>query len=103
MQFVRQLDMRPAEKFGELVYMLPSGYDGVEMAVNMPQRMIARLRHHLRDFDDNDYLVATGHPAAMVAAAMVAASFNNGRVKLLVWDKNQRQYHVAALDFSPAG
>ena len=51
------------------------------------------LRAGLRDFSDNDYLIGIGAPAFIIAAGAIAASFNNGRVSVLHWDKTSGQYY----------
>lgn len=76
-----------AEAYGELHVLLP--YGDVALA---PQPMVAKLRHALRNFSDEDYILPTGDPATIGAAIAVAADFNNGRVKLLRWRGKVRKY-----------
>ncbi len=80
-------DMTPAMVYGELVVLLPPGNVMLSTAP-----MVQELKHKLRDFDDGDYLIPAGDPAAMAAASMVAASMNRGRVNILKWDRETRQY-----------
>ena len=54
--------------------------------------MMQRLRATLKDFSDEDYLLPTGDTAAIVAASLVAANFNRGRIKVLSWDRTTKTY-----------
>jgi hypothetical protein len=90
-EWVPKYDLSAAEEYGRLVYLLPPG--------NLPGRgepldtALARMRHRLSDYEDGDHLLALGDPVAMVAAAVVAASFNGGRVSLLKWDRLDQRYY----------
>lgn len=80
-------DLSNATEFGELVEVL----DGrLSPLANGPA--MSELRMVLRNFSDDDHLLTIGAPAFLMAAAMVAAHFNNGRVKVLHWDKSQGKY-----------
>jgi hypothetical protein len=86
-------DITPATVYGELEVLLPRHQIPV-----MTQPMIAELRHKLRNFKDDDYLLAMGDPVAIAAAAAVASDLNNGRFKMLRWDRQTRQYVEFAVD-----
>ena len=75
-------DLSPATRWGELEFLMPSG----PVALN-PQPMIMELRHKLRNYTDEDLLLAVGDPAVIGAAVAVAADMNQGRVRVLRWDK----------------
>ncbi len=85
---VPKFNIYAAEEFGKIEVLLP--YGNVAMA---PQPMVVKLRHQLKGFNDDDYILPMGDPAAIGAAIAVAADFNNGRVKLLKWrGKNGHKY-----------
>lgn len=86
-QLVPSLDLSDAARYGAMEVLLQPGRVALSTAP-----MMARLRTMLRDFCDEDYLLPTGDTAAIAAASMVAASFNRGRVKVLSWDRQSRQY-----------
>ena len=44
------------------------------------------------NFNDDDYLLLTGDPAAIALAAAVAARQNGGRFKMLKWDRQTAKY-----------
>lgn len=84
---VPKFNIHTAEEYGQIVVMLP--YGNVAMA---PQPMVAKLRHILKDFNDSDYILPMGDPAAIGAAMAIAADFNKGRIKLLKWRGKDHHY-----------
>jgi hypothetical protein len=88
-------NMEPAREYGDLVVLVPAG---VNLLSTVP--MIRTLRDKLRNFSEDDYLMAVGDPSTMVAAAAIAAEINNGRFKLLKWDKASRRYDAVQIDTS---
>lgn len=84
---VPALDLSDAARYGALEVLLQPGRVALSTAP-----MLHRLRNALRDFCDEDYLLPTGDTAAIVAASVVAGSMNRGRVKVLSWDRQSRQY-----------
>lgn len=91
-QLVPSMDLTPALEYGELVSLLAPG----QVAL-LPAQMLGALRHGLKDFTDDDYLLPVGDPVAIAAASIVAAEFNRGRVKVLRWDGRARAYMVIPL------
>lgn len=86
-EWERAIDLTPARKFGELVFLLP---DGSRPALS--QRLVDELRHGLKDYSDNDYLLPVGDPALIALTAAIAARTNGGRLRLLCWDRLLRCY-----------
>ena len=85
---VPKFNIYAAEEFGKIEVLLP--YGNVSMA---PQPMVVKLRHQLKDFNDDDFILPMGDPAAIGAAIAIASDFNNGRVRLLKWrGKNGHKY-----------
>lgn len=76
------IDITSAAAFGELVELLPEG-----MLALTPVPTIQELRQGLRKFTDDDYILPLGDPALIAAAGAVAARMNNGRFKLLRWNR----------------
>ncbi len=61
--------------------------------------MLATIWRRMRGkFDEHDFVVATGDPAAIAATAIIAAYQNEGRMKLLRWDRVARQYMCVQID-----
>lgn len=86
-RMVSMMNFNHARKFGEPVVLLPSG----PVALNTAPTVWA-LKDALRDFGDDDYLIAVGDPTLQAMAAIVAAENNRGRVRFLKWDKELGQY-----------
>ena len=80
-------DLTPAAAYGDLKIMLPPG--NVSLS---PGPITAKLQHALRNFNDDDFLLAIGDPRAYATATAIAAKFNRGRYTLLTWDRETRAY-----------
>jgi len=78
----RKFDLTKAEIFGDLDILLLPGQDLIS---SVP--VVRQLREKLRNFNDNDYLLLLGDPALMAAVAAIAATRNEGRFKLLKYDR----------------
>src|SRR5690348_1340257 len=83
--WVPTVNVGPAEKFGEVVTLLPAGAQFFAAAETT--RLIKQRLHDL-DYQEGDYLLPMGSPAIMAVAAAVAARRSNGCLKLLVWDRH---------------
>lgn len=86
-------NLLPAAKFGEVKVLLPPG-----QIIFSSAPTVSRLRRALRTYSDDDHLLMIGDPAAIAAAAAVAAHINMGRLKLLKWDKQEQQYFSVSID-----
>lgn len=84
---MRKVDLTPAAAYGDPVLLLKYSQSQLDMT-----GAVETLYDRLDDFNDEDFMVPIGDPVLMCAAAMVAASRNNGRVKLLKWDRLQHSY-----------
>lgn len=93
--FERKFDLTSAEQYGTLEVLIGSGQSAVSSVPVMRQ-----LRERLAGFNDDDFLVMMGDPSIMAGAAMVASANNNGRVKLLKWDRRSARYIPVQLDIS---
>lgn len=91
-----RFDLTPASRYGDLEVLLPAGNVVLSAAP-----MVKELRSKLMRFSDEDYLVCVGDPSAIAVAASIAASFNNGRYKLLKWDRREHGYIVVPVNLHP--
>ena len=91
---VMDYNVRSAEKFGDLKIMLP---DRKQMILASGP-LTFELQKHLKDFNDNDYLLLIGDPAIIAVAGAIAAEHNNGRFKVLKWDRNETRYYDIEID-----
>lgn len=90
---VPKFQMHLAEQYGELDVMLPYGNQLIT-----PKVMIRKLKQKLKDFSDEDYILPTGDPITIGVAISAAADVNQGRVRLLRWDKVSKQYKIVNLN-----
>jgi len=91
---VMDYNVRSAEKFGELEVMLPDR----KQLIFSAGPLVVELRQKLRDFSDKDYLLLIGDPAIIGVCCAIAAEYNNGRFKVLKWDKREYRYYDVEID-----
>ena len=87
-------NIRSAEKFGELKVCLPDN----KQIVLSSGPLAFRLQQTLKDFNDNDYLLLIGDPAIIAICGALAAKVNNGKFKVLKWDRNEKKYYDLEID-----
>ena len=87
-------NVRSAEKFGDLKVCLPDN----KQIVLSSGPLAFRLQQTLKDFNDNDYLLLIGDPAIIAVAGAIASENNNGRFKVLKWDRNEMKYYDIEID-----
>lgn len=92
-------NLLPATQFGELVFLLPPN----AQITFSPGPSVERIRRNLKNFTDDDFLLLIGDPAAMAIAAAMAAQYNNGRFRLLKWDKREMKYYPILVDLNQKG
>jgi hypothetical protein len=92
-------DLAPAMKFGEMKILLPS-YTQIAFSTAPTIRV---LRHKLRNYSDQDFLLLAGDPVAIGLACSVAAFFNNGRYTALKWDRREHLYIPVKIDVTQKG
>jgi len=78
-----------AQKFGEIKILLPHGSNIMFSAGQATHNLVAKMS----DFNDDDYLLLIGDPTAIGIATAVACMWNQGRVKLLKWDRQAAMYY----------
>ena len=87
-------NVRSAEKFGDLKICLP---DNRQMILSSGP-LTFKLKQELKDFNDDDYLLLIGDPAIIAVAGAIASENNNGRFKVLKWDRNEMKYYDIEID-----
>lgn len=94
-----EYDISPASAYGMLQEPL-FGRQGAEFTT---APAVARVRQQLKDYCDDDSILALGDPAAIALVAAVAAQYNRGRFSILRWDRSTRQYMRLPFDTKPKG
>ena len=85
-RWMQAYDLSPAKKFGELKVLLPHGSLPIDT-----EPMISTLEDSLKNFSDDDYLLAIGNPTAMVMAGIIASK-NTDKLNMLYWDAKVKDY-----------
>ena len=83
----------PAQKYGDLEVVFPARTN--LMLSTGPE--VKRVQNKLIDFNDEDYLLLIGDPAAIGLCCAVAAA-SNGSFKVLKWDKQEMSYYPVSFD-----
>lgn len=81
------MDFTPALVYGDLEVLIESS-----RPLLTPAPLIHELKRKLKDFGSDDFLLAVGDPGLIAVATMVASKINHGRVNLLKWDRESRNY-----------
>ena len=82
-------DLRPAEEFGKLTYILDA-----KTTLQRPEVVVAKMEMILRGFTSEDYLLPIGNPVLIGWAMALAAAHNSGKVAVLVWSNRDQRYTV---------
>jgi hypothetical protein len=93
--FQPQFNFKPAMKYGELRVLVPG-----EMSLLSPVPLVRVLREKLLTFSEDDWLVAVGDPAIVATASMIIAQKTHGKLKILKWDRELRDYIPIEIDIS---
>ena len=88
-----------AADYGDIVVLFESG----QQIMFSPQPAIRKLKRKLKDFNDDDYLLMMGDPAAMGIACCVAAEMNRGKFNILKWDKKAQRYYPVSVNLNEKG
>ena len=80
--------------FGDIEVVLPAR----ENMMYSPAPTVARIKHALRNFTDEDYLLLIGDPAAIGVAVHIALNNNRQKAKLLKWDKREYRYYPVEVE-----
>ena len=86
-------DLRGVNEFGQPIEIL---HGQLSPLATIPA--MSELRHALRNYSDDDFLLAIGAGAFLIAAGAVAAMNNNGRVHVLYWNGDAQKYFPLTFD-----
>lgn len=90
---VPKFDLKPAEKFGELIYLL--GPDDIPFNT---ERSSAKLKEGLQGITEDDFILLIGNPCFIGWACYIAGAILNGKIRLLQWAKRDGDYRVVMTD-----
>ena len=88
-----------ALEYGDLNFLLPE----FSQMIFSPGPLIRKLRHGLKHFKENDYLLLTGDPALIGVACSLVSDITNGKYNLLKWDKQERKYYPIEINLYEKG
>jgi len=86
-RWVPTVNLTPAAEFGELEILLPPEAGRME-----PKEIQSVLSKKLENITENDWLLATGDPVVIGITAAIAASRLYGHLRILRWNKRQKNY-----------
>ena len=88
-----------AAEYGKLKFLL----DERSQMIFSPGPLIFKLKNLVKDFKPTDYLLLTGDPAMIGVACSIVSETNNGKYKLLKWDRQERQYYPISINMHERG
>lgn len=77
-----------AQKYGEIIVLLS---ENKQIAFSAGA-VTNYLKVQLSNFTDEDYLLCIGDPIAIGICTALATHWNNGKCKLLKWDRQEYKY-----------
>lgn len=94
-------DFSGAEAFGDLKFLSVDKTDDFHNLANSEhnQRLLAHLRHGLRDFSKYDFLILTGSPYVSAAVMWILGQRGQRQVNILRWDNRDRVYVPLPMQF----
>jgi len=94
-------DMTSATQFGEIQILFDNRTpEGDRVPYVDPKEMVASMIASMPAFTDDDYILAVGDPLAIGAAVALAADMNEGRVKVLRFERFSKRYEPYQLDLA---
>ena len=87
-QKVPKRDFSSAKQFGDLKSLVPYH----EQIALSPGPVVFGVNKILKNFSDDDFLLLVGDPSIIGACCAIASRYNNGRYKVLKWDRLERRY-----------
>ena len=88
-----------AQKFGKLKVLLRED----TQIIMSPGPIIFELRRLLKDYNSNDYLLLSGDPSVIGLACAIVSDINNGKFKLLKWDRQEKVYYPIEINLYEKG
>jgi hypothetical protein len=93
-QEVRGRDLSDALEFGDLDILIPAKEQVALSAIPT----LRRMERKLVKFTSDDYLMLSGDPVCIGIACALAALANNGRFRVLKWDRLEQRYYPIEVD-----
>ena len=94
-----KINIMGASQYGSFKFLLPE----LSQIIFSPGPLIMKLRHGLKDYRSNDYLLLTGDPAIIGVACSIASDITNGKYNVLKWDKQERRYYPITINLYERG
>ena len=88
-----------ALKYGKLKVLLKEN----TQIVLSPGPVMYELRKLLKDYNSNDYLLLSGDPSVIGLACAIVSDINNGKFKLLKWDRQEKVYYPLEINLYERG
>ena len=88
-----------ALKYGKLKVLLKEN----TQIVLIPGPVMYELRKLLKDYNSNDYLLLSGDPSVIGLACAIVSDINNGKFKLLKWDRQEKVYYPIEINLYEKG
>jgi helix-turn-helix protein len=92
-------NLLPASRYGNISILLERN---TQVGFSAGQ-VTRQLDFRLSKFNDNDYLVLIGDPVIIGIAVAMACKWNQGRVNVLKWDKQERVYYPVSINLFEKG
>jgi hypothetical protein len=92
-----QRNMTSALDFGSLEALLEERDEATML--NIP-RLVEKIKHGLRYFTKDDYLLLIGSPVSIGIACAVAAEMTGGVFQVLKWDGQEKRYWQARVNLN---
>jgi hypothetical protein len=89
-ELVPRHNIEPARTFGDLRFILSPKAS----MRNLPE-VVERMEQVLSNFTDQDHLLLIGNPVFIGMATSIAAAYNRGRVRFLIWSRKEGCYTSA--------
>ena len=83
-----------ATEYGKLDFILSEA----ENIMYTPVETTSRIRHTLRNFNEDEYLLLIGDPVAIGVAVHFALLLNRNKAKILKWDNREYKYYSMELE-----
>ena len=85
----------PARHYGKLVAVLP---DNAQIVISATP-ILRKIQRALSDYNKEDFLLLSGDPIIMGLCMMVASEKTNGFLKMLKWEKREKDYYEVNVDY----
>lgn len=92
---IRRVNLAPAEKFGEIQFLLD--WTEIKDAGGDYRPLVWKIRERM-DYGPEDFIGCVGSMSATALAVAIAAEQNGGRVRLLEWNNDLGDYVIKILD-----